>query len=54
MYTTEKNERRVLGKLQGGITVVESQCEYWNIKNNKGKTPAMYFPIRLTVPEDVL
>jgi hypothetical protein len=36
-YATEKHERRVLCKLQRGLTAVKSWCERLNIKINKGK-----------------
>jgi hypothetical protein len=34
---TQKHEHRVIGKLQCGLTAVESWCERWNIKVNEGK-----------------
>jgi hypothetical protein len=48
------NERRVLCKLQRGLTAVKSWCDRWNIKIYEGKTQAIYFSRRLRVPEDVL
>jgi hypothetical protein len=38
IYTTEKHERRVLSKLQRGLTPVGSPCQRWNIKIDEGKT----------------
>jgi hypothetical protein len=49
MYTTEKHERRVLCKLQRGLTAVNSRCERWNIKINEVKTQAIYFSRSLRV-----
>jgi hypothetical protein len=54
IYATEKYERRVLGKLQRGLTVVNSWCEHWNIKINEGKSQAIYFSRSLRVPDDLL
>jgi hypothetical protein len=34
VYATEKHERRVLNKLQRGLTAVWSWCQRWNIKIN--------------------
>jgi hypothetical protein len=46
IYGTEKHERRVLCKLQRGLTAANSWCERWNIKINENKT-------RLSIsPED--
>jgi hypothetical protein len=44
IYATEKQERRVLCKLQRGLTAVNSWYERWSIKTNEGKTQAIYFP----------
>jgi hypothetical protein len=46
IYATEKHERRVLCKLQRGLTTVKSCCERWNIKINEGKSEAIYFSRR--------
>jgi hypothetical protein len=43
LFATEKHERRVLCKLQRGFTAANSWCERCNIKNNEGKTQAIYF-----------
>jgi hypothetical protein len=51
---TENHERRVLWKLQRGLTAVNLWCVQWNINVNQGKTQAVYFSRRLTVPDDVL
>jgi hypothetical protein len=51
IYMTEKYERRILCKLQRGLTAVNLWCERWNIKINKGKTQVIYFS---RVPDDVL
>jgi hypothetical protein len=53
ILATEKRERRVLCKLQRGLTAVRSWCERWNIKINEGKTQAIYFSKRRRVLEDV-
>jgi hypothetical protein len=34
LYLLDKHERRVLCKLQRGLTAVNSWCERWNIKIN--------------------
>jgi hypothetical protein len=34
IYVVEEHERRVLCKLQRGLTAVNSRCERWNIKIN--------------------
>jgi hypothetical protein len=49
VYTTEKHERRVLCKLQRGLTAVNSWCECWNIKINGGKTQKTWRPWRRTI-----
>jgi hypothetical protein len=36
IHATEKYERRVLNKLQRGLTAVGSWCQGWNIKINEG------------------
>jgi hypothetical protein len=54
IYGTEKHERRVLCKLQCGLTAVKSWCGCWNVKINEGKTQVIYFFKRLGVPEDIL
>jgi hypothetical protein len=54
VYATEKHERRVLCKLQRGLIAVNSWCERLNIKVTEGKTQAIYFSRRLSVPDDVL
>jgi hypothetical protein len=36
IYATKKHERRVLCKLQCGLTAEISWCERWNIKFNEG------------------
>jgi hypothetical protein len=41
IYATGKHERRVLCKLQRGLTAVNSWCERWNIKMNEGKPQAI-------------
>jgi hypothetical protein len=43
IYATEKHERRVLCKLQRGLTAVNSWCQGWNIKISEGKTQATYY-----------
>jgi hypothetical protein len=47
IYATEKHERRVLSKLQRGLTAVNSWCERWDIKINEVKTQAICFSRRL-------
>jgi hypothetical protein len=42
IYATEKHKRRVLCKLQRGLTAVNSWYERWNIKINEGKTQSIY------------
>jgi hypothetical protein len=54
IYVTEKHERRVLCKLQRGLTAVISRCERWDIKINEGKTQAICFCRRHTVPDELL
>jgi hypothetical protein len=54
VYSTEKHERRVLNKLQRGLTAVGSWCQRWNIKINEGKTQAIYFSKRRRMPGDEL
>jgi hypothetical protein len=54
IYASEKHERRVLNKLQRGLTAVGSWCENWNIKINEGKTQAIYFSRRRRNPENQL
>jgi hypothetical protein len=54
VYATEKHERRVLNKLQRGLTAVGSWCQRWNIKINEGKTQAIYFSKRCRMPGDDL
>jgi hypothetical protein len=54
IYATEKHERRVLSKLQRGLTAVKSWRESWNRKIDEGKTQAIYFSRSLRVPEDEL
>jgi hypothetical protein len=54
IYATEEHERRVLCKLQRGLTAVNWWCKCWNIEINKGKSQAIYFSRRLRVPDDVL
>jgi hypothetical protein len=44
VYAPEKHERRVLNKLQRGLTDVGSWCQRWNKKINEGKIQAIYFP----------
>jgi hypothetical protein len=51
---TEKYERRVLCKLQRGLTAVNSWRERWNIKMNEGKPQAIYFSRRRSVTDYVL
>jgi hypothetical protein len=41
-YAREKRERRVLCKLQRGLTAVNSWCECLNIKINKRKTGDLF------------
>jgi hypothetical protein len=53
-YATEKPERRVLRRLLRGLKAVKSWSECWNIKINEGKTQAIYFCRRLSVPDDLL
>jgi hypothetical protein len=53
IYAIEKHERRVLCKVQRGLTAVKSWCERWNIKINEWNTQTIYFVRRLGVPEDV-
>jgi hypothetical protein len=36
-YLRNKHERRILRKLQRGLTAVKSCCERWNVKINEGK-----------------
>jgi hypothetical protein len=38
IYPAEKHKRRVLCKLQRGLTAVNSWCERWNRKLKEGKT----------------
>jgi hypothetical protein len=54
VYAKEKYERRVLLKLQRGVTAVNSWCECCNIKQNEGKTQAIYFSRSPRVPDEVL
>jgi hypothetical protein len=54
VYATEKQERRVLCKLQRGLTAVKSWCKRWNIKISEEATQAVYFSRRRGVPEDIL
>jgi hypothetical protein len=54
IYATEKRERRVLCKLQRGLTAVKSCCELWDIKISELKPQAIFFSRRLRVLEDVL
>jgi hypothetical protein len=54
IYATEKHERRVLNKLQRGLTAVGSWCKDWNIKINEGKTQAIYFSRSRRNPEHEL
>jgi hypothetical protein len=54
IYATEKHERRVLCKLQRGLTAVKSWFERWNIKIIEGKSQTMYFSGTLRVPDDIL
>jgi hypothetical protein len=54
IYATEKHERRVLCKLQRGLTAVNSWCERCNINISEENTQAIYFSRRLRVPDDVL
>jgi hypothetical protein len=53
-YATEKHERRVLNKLQRGLTAVGSWFQRWNIRINEGKTKAIYFSKRRRMPGDDL
>jgi hypothetical protein len=55
IYATEEHERRVLSKLQRGLTgltAVGSWCESWNMKVNEGKTRAIYFSGRRRITRD--
>jgi hypothetical protein len=52
VYATEKHERRVLNKLQRGLTAVGSWCPRWNIKINEGMTHASYSSRRFRIPGD--
>jgi hypothetical protein len=54
IYATEKHERRVLCKLQRGLTAMNSWCERCNIKINEGKTRAIYFSRWFRVPDGLL
>jgi hypothetical protein len=54
IYRSQKHERRVLCKLQRGLTALKSWCERRYVKINEGKTPAIYFSRRLIVSDDVL
>jgi hypothetical protein len=47
IYATEKHKRRVLCKLQRGLTAVKSWCERWNVRISKGTSQAIYFFRRL-------
>jgi hypothetical protein len=46
MYATDKHKRRVLCKLQRGLTAVKSWCERWNLKINEGKLMRSVSPRR--------
>jgi hypothetical protein len=50
IYATEKHERRVLCKLQRGLTELNSWCESWNVKVHEGKSQKIYFSRRLKSP----
>jgi hypothetical protein len=50
IYATEKHKRRVLNKLQHGLTAVRSWCQRWNIKINEGKTQAICLSRRRRMP----
>jgi hypothetical protein len=54
IYETEKHERRVLCKLQRGLTAVNSWRERSNVNINKRKSQAMYICRRIKVPDEVL
>jgi hypothetical protein len=54
VYATDKHERRVLNRLQRGLTAVGSWCQRWNIKINGKKTQAIYFSKRRRMPGDDL
>jgi hypothetical protein len=54
VYATEKHERRVLNKLQRGLTAVGSRCQRSNIKINEAKTQAIYFSKRRRMSRDDL
>jgi hypothetical protein len=36
IYATEKHERHVLCKLQGGLTSMKLWCKHWNTEINEG------------------
>jgi hypothetical protein len=52
IYATEKHERCLQTATR--ITAVKSWCERWNIKINEGKSQAIFFSRRITVPDDEL
>jgi hypothetical protein len=54
VYATEKHERRLLNKLQPGLTAVGSWCQRCNIKINEGNTQAIFFSRRRRMPGDDL
>jgi hypothetical protein len=54
VYATEKLERRVLNKLQRGLTAVGSWYQRWNIKIKEKMIHAIYFSKRCRMPRDDL
>jgi hypothetical protein len=50
VYATEKHERRMLNKLQCGLTDVGSWCQRWTIKIREGKIQTIYFSKRRRMP----
>jgi hypothetical protein len=54
IYAIEKHGRRVLCKLQRGLTEVNSWCERWNVKINEGKTQAICFYRSVGDPDGIL
>jgi hypothetical protein len=53
IYSTKKIERRVLCKLQCGLTALKSWYEVWNTKINEEELKISISPEHVRVPENI-
>jgi retron-type reverse transcriptase len=54
LYVTDRKEGFIVGKLQHGLSSMETWCERWNIKINEDKTQGVYFSHNRRPPESNL